>query len=49
MSSLVNPLIEASNWFLAFYSTIPVPVHWLCGLAIVNFMTYSLIHMLMRM
>lgn len=46
---MVNPLLEAANWFLAFYSTIPAPVHWLCSVAIINFLTISIIRMLMRM
>lgn len=45
----INPLINAANWFLAFYSTIPPTIHYLCLLAILNFFTISLVKMLMRM
>ncbi len=46
---MINPLIEAANWFLAFYSVIPQPVHWLCAVVVINFFTISVLRMLMRM
>lgn len=47
--TIVDPLQNAANWFLAFYNCMPGPIKYLVGLVAILFLTTSVIRLFMRM